>query len=297
MKRAVPLVLLAAGLLAAAAQTNRAARAGDRLPGGLDADLLGDLRITLPGDGVRSTPDIPSAKVFLPPELAMKTATNAVASIQKPLPLLKSTYSPEVNLHMVRAMENMSSNQVFLASRELWQAARIAPHLAEPAAGLALGYLLAEDNDRAAHLLERLVERHPTEPDLRFNLASARYGQKRHADALELLNGLEGQDRFPDKLYYNMAMNLLALGEPGDALRALRTAYDKNPRSPAPLLAMARIHARKAEPEAMLFVLRMARPLIPAGERADTFADPAFRPYANRAEFQALLAPDRPDAP
>jgi tetratricopeptide (TPR) repeat protein len=291
MNRALALLLAALLPLAAVAQSNHGERVEDRLPGRLDPDLLGDLRITLPGESVRVTPDPSTAKVFLPPELAMRTDTNAVSAIQRPLPLLKSTYSSEVNVHMVRAMENMSSNQVFVASRELWQAARLAPHLPEPAAGLALTYLLAEDNDRAARLLEKLVVAYPSDADLRFNLASARYGQKRHAEALDLLMGLEGQDRFPDKLYYNMAMNLLALGEPSDALRALRTAFDRNPRTPAPLLAMARIHARRAEPEAMLFVLRMARPLIPADQRAETFADPAFQPYTRRPEFQALLAP------
>jgi Flp pilus assembly protein TadD len=289
IRAAVRVLALLAGLSAwAQTATNRLERGADRLAGPTDPDWLDDLRITLPGQSGRGTPRPSAAPIFIPPELAVQIETNPAPAAPE-FDLIHPAYSPAVNRHLSRALTLLASNQVFQATRELWQAARQAPDLPEPASGLALAYLLAEDNDRAARLLEKLVVRQPGDPDLRFNLASAWYGQGRHAEALRLLQSLTEQAAFADKVHYNLGLNLLALGETGDALRAFRRAAEIDPRNPAPLLAMARLHARRREVEPTLALLRLAAPLLPTRERERLAEDPAFAPLAEQAAFRAAL--------
>lgn len=288
MIRLLSTAALLAALLPASAQTNRAARASGLNPGLGTGRLAEDLRITLPGDEQSPQPQPGTARVFVPPELMVGNQGEIEADTQ-PIPLLRSTYTAEVNAHMVQAMRNMASNQVFLASRELWQASRLAPHLPEPAAGLALTYLLAEDNERAGNLLERLVKAHPGQDDLRFNLASARYGQKRYEEAVALLEGLTKSDKYPVRVHYNLGINLQALGRAEEAARALRRAHALDPKNPAGLLAIARMHARRGERPPMLDTLREASPLLPPARRLEELADPAFNPYRDVPEFQNLL--------
>jgi Tfp pilus assembly protein PilF len=255
----------------------------------VNTNLLQELRITLPGGDSKTGRAVDARGVLVAPRLIFNTGTNTTAEAVDPIPLLRGSPNPEVSAMMINAMGLMASNQVYLASRELWKASRQATTHLDPAAGLALMYLLAEDNDRAANLLEKLVQADPSQIDLQFNLASARYGQGRYSEAVMILTSIKDIDRYPATIYYNLGLCLAAKGEVEDALRALRIAQERAPKNPSALVAMSRIHLAQGQVSPAIERMKEAAPLLGRPGLKEVLLEPDFRSIADHPYLLAFL--------
>jgi len=251
-------------------------------------DWLKDLLIT---DPRRSTPVAGSLapEIFTAPPISVRDPS-APPDINPPeVPLLKSDFTREVNAHLVKAQQHLSTNSLYSASIELWRAARLQPELEEPASALAMCMIIAGDHLHATRILEHLRVGFPGSVDLTFNLASAYYGLGRHDEAIALLDKIADRYTDPGKVHYNIAMNHLASGRTPKALHHLGLSAAIQPRNPFPVLAMARISARAKDRAAMMTHLMEAVPLLQSEEKNYYLLDPAFNPYQNDPDFLALF--------
>lgn len=286
--------LLVPGLLRAATFLDQGLQETNAPPAGAAA-YLEDLIISLPEDPRALQTDAPAPSILqAPPLFSLAGEATDPAESRPPLPLLNPDIHPELAGHMAQARRYLAANQMYLASREFWRAARQNPALPEPGAGLAATMLLAGDHLHAAALLEPLSRAHPEHPDLRFNLAAAYYGLGRHQEAIALLRDLLTEDPEPAKVHYNIAMNRLALQDHAGALESLIESHECNPDNPFASLALARLYAREGKAREMLTWLAKAMDLLPPDQHNLHLAAPDFLPYRQDPEFRALWSRPQP---
>jgi tetratricopeptide (TPR) repeat protein len=138
-----------------------------------------------------------------------------------------------------------------------------------------------KDFERAADLLDALIEAHPDEKELLERARSYR------AICERALEKRPGRPRsFEDLL--NHGVYLMNRGEYPDALKALQQAAEIHPKNEHVLYCLAAVHARTGDTAGALKALRSAIHANPAN-RAQARSDADFDPIRADLDFAALV--------